>query len=83
MITERTIEDLCDKIEELRDIIKKNDGGKLPDDFYKTIEWMVYDVRRDLRYNDFGDDFVSRAEYDMALAKIEKLEEAEYYDDDE
>ena len=83
MITERTIEDLCDKIEELRDIIKENDDGKHPDDFYKAIDWMVYDVRRDLRYKDFGDDFVSRAEYDMALAKIEKLEEREYYDDDE
>lgn len=83
MITERTIEDLCDKIEELRDIVKENDGGKRPDDFYKTIEWMVYDVRRDLRYNDFGDDFVSRAEYDRALAKIEKLEDGEYYDEDE
>lgn len=73
MITERTIETLCDKIDELRDALANGQSG-LSDDEQKALSWLVYDVRTDLRHRDFGDDWVSRAEYDNALAKIEELE---------
>ena len=47
MITERTIENLVDKLEEAVKLLKSSRQAP-PKDYIKSLEWLIYDVRSDL-----------------------------------